>query len=98
MLDILMNAFTIDQFLIAMAGQFVNEGSAKLTLTAVKALGITIMGVALNRGKPKRDASKRRKRSRKNKKRTRARTAIKKPTARKQASPYNTSKNGTTNE
>lgn len=51
MLEILFNAFTIDQFLIALAGQFVNEGSAKITLTAVKALGVTIMGVALDHGK-----------------------------------------------
>ena len=82
MLDILINAFTIDQFLIAMAGQFVNEGSAKLTLTAFKALGITILGVALDRKKLGGAASGRPTHQRK-KKRTRARTAKKKPTARK---------------
>lgn len=48
MLDVLFNAFQLDTFLIAMAGQFVNEGSAKLTLTAVKALGLAIVGVALD--------------------------------------------------
>lgn len=48
MLDVLLNAFKFDEFVIAMAGQFVNEGSAKLTLTAVKAIGLAIVGVALD--------------------------------------------------
>lgn len=82
MLDILINAFTVDQFLIAMAGQFVNEGSAKLTLTAIKALGITILGVALDRKKLGVGASGRTTHQRK-RKQTRARTAKKKPTARR---------------
>ncbi len=56
MLDVLLNAFQLDAFLIAMAGQFVNEGSAKLTLTAVKALGLAIVGVAL--GAPRKATEK----------------------------------------
>jgi len=47
MLDVLLNSFKLDEFLIAMAGQFVNEGSAKLTLAAVKALGLAIVGFAI---------------------------------------------------
>jgi hypothetical protein len=47
MVDVLINAFKFDEFLLAMAGQFVNEGSAKLTLTAVKALGLAIVGFAI---------------------------------------------------
>ena len=86
MLDVLINAFTIDQFLIAMAGQFVNEGSAKLTLTAIKALGITILGVALDRRKPGAVASGKTTRSRK-KKRTQARTTKNKPASRKGRTP-----------
>lgn len=46
MLDVLLNAFKFDEFLIAMAGHFVNEGSARLTLTAVKALGLAVVGFA----------------------------------------------------
>lgn len=66
MLDVLLNAFKFDEFLIAMAGQFVNEGSAKLTLTAVKAIGLAIVGVALDaqdmKAKPSAKVVRRRKR------------------------------------
>lgn len=86
MLEIFFNAFTIDQFLIALAGQFVNEGSAKITLTAVKALGITIMGVALDRGKALGIGNTKAMRQRR-KKRLRTRPSNKNRTVRKRNSP-----------
>ena len=82
MLDALFSAFQIDQFVIAMIGQFVNEGSAKLTLTTVKALGLVIVGAALD-GRGANVVSSRKRRIRRKKKPSGAKAARKKPAARK---------------
>lgn len=47
MFDFLLNAIKLDEFLIALAGHFANEASAKLTITAVKALGLAVLGFAV---------------------------------------------------
>lgn len=49
MLDLLADALKLDEFLIALVGHFVNEGAAKVTVTAVKAIGLAALGFAMER-------------------------------------------------
>lgn len=49
MFDLLADALKLDEFLIALLGHFANEGAAKLTMTAVKAIGLAVVGFAVER-------------------------------------------------
>lgn len=46
MLDLLADLIKPDEFLLALAGHVANEGVAKLTVSAVKAFGLAVLGVA----------------------------------------------------
>lgn len=47
MLDLLAELLKPDEFLLALAGHVANEGAAKLTVSAVKAVGLAVLGFAL---------------------------------------------------
>lgn len=46
MLDLLTSALKLDEFLIALLGHFANEGAAKVTVAAVRAIGVAALGFA----------------------------------------------------
>lgn len=67
MLDLLANALKLDEFLIALIGQFANDGAARLTMNTVKSFGLAVVGLAVERREvlvgSKASGSRRRKRA-----------------------------------
>lgn len=47
MLEALMSTFKPDQFLIALLGHFANEATVKATASALKAIGLAVLGVTI---------------------------------------------------